>query len=119
MFIGFGAKAGGNAENLKALCQKENIELFVSEAVEYITCKKMLEVGDKESLKRLQNELISKDYFMTFPDFADYTATKDRMLRDYEDRMAWARKMLINIANAGYFSSDRTINEYNKDIWKL
>lgn len=91
----------------------------INEAVEYITCKKMLEVGDKESLKRLQNELISKDYFMTFPDFADYTATKDRMLRDYEDRMAWARKMLINIANAGYFSSDRTINEYNKDIWKL
>ena len=91
----------------------------INEAVEYITCNKMIETGDKESLKRLQNELINKDYFMTFPDFADYSATKDRMLSDYEDRLAWAEKMLINIANAGYFSSDRTVAEYNEDIWKL
>lgn len=91
----------------------------INEAVEYITCNKMLETGDKTSLKRLQNELINKDYFMTFPDFADYTEAKDRMLCDYEDRMAWAGKMLVNIANAGYFSADRTIEEYNKEIWKL
>ena len=91
----------------------------INEAVEYITCNKMIETGDKESLKRLQNELINKDYFMTFPDFADYSATKDRMLSDYEDRLMWAEKMLINIANAGYFSSDRTVAEYNEDIWKL
>lgn len=91
----------------------------INEAVEYITCNKMIETGDKESLKRLQNELINKDYFMTFPDFADYSATKDRMLSDYEDRLMWAEKMLFNIANAGYFSSDRTVAEYNEDIWKL
>ena len=79
----------------------------------------MMETGDKESLKRLQNELINKDYFMTFPDFADYSTTKDRMISDYENRLEWAEKMLFNIANAGYFSSDRTVAEYNKDIWKI
>lgn len=91
----------------------------IKEAVDYITCNKMLEEGDEESLLRLRKELISKDYFMTFPDFDIYTKTKEQMLSDYENRMEWAKKMLKNIANAGYFSSDRTIEEYNKDIWKL
>ncbi len=88
-------------------------------AVDFITSKKMLEVGSKEHLERLRNELINKDWFMTFPDFKAYVKTKDKAFKDYADRKKWAKKMLINIANAGYFSSDRTIEEYNKDIWKL
>ncbi|MBE6837378.1 MAG: glycogen/starch/alpha-glucan phosphorylase [Ruminococcus sp.] len=88
-------------------------------AVDFITSKKMLEVGSKEHLERLKNELINKDWFMTFPDFKSYVKTKDKAFEDYNQRHKWAKKMLINIANAGYFSSDRTISEYNKDIWKL
>ena len=76
-------------------------------------------MGDKESLTRLKNELIKKDYFMTFPDFEDYYSTKDKMLSDYEKRMGWAKQSLVNIANSGYFSSDRTIREYNSDIWRI
>jgi starch phosphorylase len=63
--------------------------------------------------------MITKDWFMTLPDFEAYTQTKEKMLSDYEDRYRWAEKMLVNIANAGFFSSDRTIEEYNNDIWKL
>ncbi len=91
----------------------------IKEAVDFITGDEMLSVGDKESLVRLKNELIKKDYFMTFSDFADYANTRDRMYSDYEDRKSWAKKMLVNIAMSGYFSSDRTIKEYNKDIWRL
>lgn len=72
-----------------------------------------------ESLERLHKELLSKDYFMTFPDFEDYCAKREKAHGDYEDRREWSRKCLINIANAGFFSSDRTIDEYNRDIWKL
>ena len=88
-------------------------------AVDFITRKKMLEVGSKEHLERLKNELINKDWFMTFPDFKAYVKTKDKAFKDYADRKKWAKKMLVNIAEAGYFSSDRTIADYNKDIWKL
>ena len=88
-------------------------------AVDFITSKKMLEVGSKEHLERLKNELINKDWFMTFPDFKAYVKTKDKAFKDYADRKKWAKKMLVNIAEAGYFSSDRTIADYNKDIWKL
>ena len=88
-------------------------------AVDFITSDKLVAVGDKNRLERLKNELINKDWFMTFPDFNDYVATRDRVYADYEDRKAWAKKMLVNIAKAGYFSSDRTIAQYNKDIWKL
>ena len=88
-------------------------------AVDFITSDKLVAVGDKSRLERLKNELINKDWFMTFPDFNDYVATRDRVYADYEDRKAWAKKMLVNIAKAGYFSSDRTIAQYNKDIWKL
>ncbi len=91
----------------------------IKSAVDFITSDTLLKVGDKTSLARLQSELVNKDYFMTFVDFEDYTKTKEQMLCDYEDRKAWARRMLINIANAGYFSSDRTVLEYNKEIWNL
>lgn len=96
---------------------KKNKKL--KEAVDFITSEKMLKVGSKEHLERLKNELINKDWFMTFPDFKAYVKAKDKALSDYSHRHKWAKKMLVNIANAGYFSSDRTIAEYNKDIWKL
>lgn len=91
----------------------------LKEAVGFIISKKMLAVGDKENLERLYNELLNKDWFMTFPDFAAYCRTKEKAFSDYEDRASWAKKMLVNISRAGYFSSDRTIEEYNRDIWKL
>ena len=91
----------------------------IQAAVDFITDKKLLAVGEKERLTRLQNELIGKDWFMTFPDFDDYVKTREQAYADYENRMEWAKKMLVNIAKAGYFSSDRTIAEYNRDIWKL
>ena len=79
----------------------------------------MLKVGDNEKLTRLHKELIVKDWFMTLLDIKDYIKTKEVALKDYEDKKSWSRKALVNIANAGFFSSDRTIAEYNKDIWKL
>ena len=91
----------------------------LKEAVDFIISKKMLAVGDKENLEHLYNELLNKDWFMTFPDFAAYCRTKEKAFSDYEDRASWAKKMLVNISRAGYFSSDRTIEEYNTDIWKL
>ncbi len=92
---------------------------ILKEAVDFITSEEMCKVGDAEKLHRLSNELIYKDWFMTFPDFDAYVETKERAYKDYEDRMSWAKKMLKNIAMAGFFSSDRTIAEYNRDIWKL
>ena len=91
----------------------------IKAAVDFITCKKMLEVGNEKNLKRLQKELLSKDWFMTLLDFKEYTKKKEEALKAYENRTEWAKKMLVNIAKAGYFSSDRTIEEYNRDIWKL
>ncbi len=91
----------------------------LKEAVDFITGEKLLAIGDKERLMRLSNELINKDWFMTFPDFDSYVETKERAYKDYEDRLTWAKKMLVNISKAGYFSSDRTIEEYNRDIWHL
>ena len=79
----------------------------------------MLELGDKVRLERLFKELTGKDWFMTFPDFDDYVKVREQAYCDYENRIEWAEKMLVNIAKAGYFSSDRTIAQYNKDIWKL
>ena len=87
--------------------------------MDFILSKEMLSAGDAECLTRLYNELLNKDWFMTFPDFNAYCQVKEKALSDYEDRTSWARKMLVNISRAGYFSSDRTINEYNRDIWKL
>ena len=79
----------------------------------------MRAVGDAASLERLHAELTNRDWFMTFPDFADYRAAKARMLSDMADERAWSRKALVNIARAGWFSSDRTIVQYNDEIWKL
>ncbi len=92
---------------------------ILKECVDFIVSKPMLKIGDKKHLGRLYNELLSKDWFMTFPDFDSYCRTREKAYHDYEDRRAWAKKMITNIANAGYFSSDRTIEQYNNDIWKL
>ena len=91
----------------------------LQEAVAFLTGDAMLAVGDRERLSRLARELSEKDYFMTFPDFTDYCRTKEGMLVDLSDARSWIRKVLTNIARAGYFSSDRTIEQYNKEIWKL
>ena len=91
----------------------------IKEAVDFIVGKQALKVGHKENLKRLYNELLNKDWFMTLLDLEDYIATKDKMIADYEDQEKWRKMMLVNIAKAGFFSSDRTIEEYNRDIWKL
>ena len=91
----------------------------IKAAVDFITDDRLMKYGSGESLSRLKNELINKDYFMTFLDYHSYADTKRKMLSDYADRMSWAKKMLINISNSGYFSADRTIADYNRDIWKL
>lgn len=91
----------------------------IKEAVDFIVSKQALKVGHKENLERLYKELLNKDWFMTLLDLEDYIATKDRAFADYEDRQKWKKMMLVNIAKAGFFSSDRTIAEYNRDIWKL
>jgi len=91
----------------------------IRRAVDFITSKELVSIGCKENLERLKKELITKDWFMTFPDFDDYAAKRDKAYKDYENRLEWAKKMLVNISYAGYFSSDRTIEEYNRDIWKL
>lgn len=91
----------------------------IKAAIDFITSEKMLRVGRRENLERLKNELICKDWFMTLLDFDSYKETKERALRAYADREEWAKKMLVNIAKAGFFSSDRTIEEYNRDIWHL
>ena len=102
-------------------CSKDyyDADPAIKEAVDFIISKKMLAVGDKENLERLYKELLNKDWFMTFPDFKAYCEAKEKVFADYEDRTSWARKMLVNISQAGYFSSDRTIREYDRDIWKL
>ena len=102
-------------------CSKDyyDADPAIKEAVDFIISKKMLAVGDKENLERLYKELLTKDWFMTFPDFKSYCEAKEKAFSDYEDRTLWARKMLVNISQAGYFSSDRTIGEYDRDIWKL
>lgn len=91
----------------------------IKELVDFIVSDEMLEVGDKENLTRLHQELINKDWFMTLLDIEDYIKTKDVVFKDYEDRDSWNKKVLVNISKAGFFSSDRTIAQYNKDIWHL
>ena len=88
-------------------------------AVDFLVSDEMMKVGSKENLERLYNELLNKDWFMTFPDFEDYCKTKEKAYADYEDKKAWAKKMLVNISKAGFFSSDRTIKQYNDEIWHL
>jgi len=91
----------------------------IHEAFDFITGKEMLTIGCSENLTRLSHELLTKDWFMTLPDFESYSATRRLACRDTLDRRSWARKMLVNISNAGYFSSDRTIADYNRDIWHV
>ncbi len=91
----------------------------IKEAVDFIVSEETLKIGHKEQLERLYNELLNKDWFMTLLDLEEYIEVKDKMFADFEDRGKWRRMMLVNIAKAGFFSSDRTIAEYNRDIWKL
>ena len=91
----------------------------LKKAVDFLVSDEMMNVGSKENLERLYNELLNKDWFMTFPDFEDYCKTKEKAYADYEDKKAWAKKMLVNISKAGFFSSDRTIKQYNDEIWHL
>ncbi|MCI7130575.1 MAG: glycogen/starch/alpha-glucan family phosphorylase [Lachnospiraceae bacterium] len=91
----------------------------LKKCVDFIVSDELLKVGQKENLERLYNELLNKDWFMTFPDYQDYVETKDKIFAAYEDRKGWAKMMLKNISQAGFFSSDRTIEQYNDDIWKL
>lgn len=91
----------------------------IKAAIDFITSEEVLKVGEKENLERLQHEIISKDWFMTLLDFDSYKEKKEEALRGYADQKTWAKKALVNIAKAGYFSSDRTIEEYNRDIWHL
>ena len=88
-------------------------------AVDFIVGKEMMKIGQKENLERLYKELLNKDWFMTFPDFQDYVKTREEAYAAYTDRTEWAKKMLLNISKAGFFSSDRTIAQYNGEIWKL
>ena len=87
--------------------------------VDFIISPEMLKIGDVRTLLEIHAELIQKDWFMTLLDVKDYIQTKERVFADYEDRMTWAKKMIVNIAKAGFFSSDRTIAEYNRDIWHV
>ena len=96
-----------------------NNDEIIKNAVDFLISEEMTSIGQAENLHRLHHELISKDWFMSLLDLKAYIQTKDQAYNDYEDRLAWAKKSLINIANAGYFSSDRTIAEYNHDIWHL
>ena len=91
----------------------------IKAAIDFITSEEVLKVGEKENLERLQHEIISKDWFMTLLDFDSYKEKKEEALRAYADQKTWAKKALVNIAKAGYFSSDRTIEEYNRDICHL
>ena len=91
----------------------------IKQAVDFIVGKQALAAGHKENLERLYKELLNKDWFMTLLDLEEYIRVKDQAFAAYEDRRSWKQKMLVNIAKAGYFSSDRTIAEYDRDIWKL
>ncbi|MGE9834680.1 glycogen/starch/alpha-glucan family phosphorylase [Streptococcus orisratti] len=94
-----------------------NGDEVIKEAVDFIVSDELVALGKAERLERLYNELINKDWFMTLIDLKEYIAVKEQMLSDYEDRDAWMTKVVKNIAKAGFFSSDRTIAQYNEDIW--
>ncbi len=96
-----------------------NNDPLVEELVDFIISKELIRIGDPVNLGRLYKEIVGKDWFMALLDVKEYIRTKERMLEDYEDEKAWEKKMLVNIAKAGFFSSDRTIAEYNQDIWHL
>ena len=118
---------GASSETVIKLYEEESYhaadyyrkDQVIKQAVDFIISDAMLKLGDSESLARVHKEITGKDWFMTLLDLKDYIEKKDQAFADYEDRMAWAGKMLINISKAGYFSSDRTIAQYNEEIWKL
>ena len=105
----------------KGYCSKDIYEEdeLIHKLVDFIVGKEMLAIGDEKNLKRLHKELVGKDWFMTFLDTKEYIETKEKVYQDYENQEEWNKKVLVNIAKAGFFSSDRTIEQYNKDIWKL
>ena len=119
----FGAKSDEVIEHYKKADYVSrdiyNKSKVVKDAVDFIVSDKTLKVGNKENLERLYNDIVNKDWFMALLDLEDYIAKKDEILKDYADREKWKRMVVVNMANAGFFSSDRTIEEYNKDIWKL
>ena len=92
---------------------------MIHKLVDFIIGKELMAIGDKESLTRLYNELVGKDWFMTLLDTKEYIETKEKVYEDYKDQKTWNKKALINIAKAGFFSSDRTIKQYEENIWKL
>jgi starch phosphorylase len=94
-------------------------DALIHKLVDFIVSDTLMKVGRKEHLERLHHELISKDWFMCLLDLRDYISKKEEIVEDYENRVKWSKMMLENISRAGYFSSDRTIRGYNKDIWKL
>lgn len=119
----FGAKSDEVIEHYKKADYVSrdiyNKSKVVKDAVDFIVSDTVTKVGNRENLERLYNDLINKDWFMALLDLEDYIAKKDEILKDYADREKWKRMVAVNMANAGFFSSDRTIEEYNKDIWKL
>lgn len=118
---------GKSSEEIIDLYEKETynpLEIYdndalIEELVDFIISKQMIRIGDPENLCRLYKDLISKDWFMALLDLKDYIAAKEKTFADYEDKKAWSKKMLVNTAKAGFFSSDRTIAQYNEDIWHL
>ena len=119
----FGAKSDEVIEHYKKADYVSrdiyNKSKVVKDAVDFIVSDTVMKVGNKENLERLYNDLINKDWFMALLDLEAYIAKKDEILKDYADREKWKKMVVVNIANAGFFSSDRTIEEYNRDIWKL
>lgn len=105
----------------KGYCSKDIYEEdeLIHKLVDFIVGKEMLAIGDEKNLKRLHKELVGKDWFMTLLDTKEYIETQEKVYQDYENQEKWNKKVLVNIAKAGFFSSDRTIEQYNKDIWKL
>ena len=142
--VTLGTLDGANVE-IRDLVGKENIAIFgrhsdevialydkkayrpqelaqdpaIKPLLDFIISPEMMAIGDKESLTRLHHEIVTKDWFMALLDLTDYVRVKDALFARYENREAWAKMSLVNIAKAGYFSSDRTIAEYNRDIWHL
>ena len=118
---------GASSEEVISLYEKKSYhaaeyyqkDKLIRRAVDFIRSYELARYGDPKSLNRVYQELTGKDWFMTLLDFRDYIEKKEKAFADYEDRMAWAKKMLANIAQAGYFSSDRTIAQYNEEIWNL
>lgn len=91
----------------------------IQEVLNFIMSETMLSIGNHENLQRLYNDILHKDWFMALHDFESYIVAREKAYDEYENRLGWAEKMLVNISKAGYFSSDRTVMDYNKDIWKL